>query len=79
MVISDRHFNACFLDIIRGGDLLFFQHLLRFFSHPEAYILILPGFGLISEIIAKYSNKIIFGRDSMILSIIIIGILGMIV
>ena len=79
MVIFDRHFNACFFDIIRGGDLLFFQHLFWFFGHPEVYILILPGFGLISEIIAKYSNKIIFGRDSMILSIIIIGILGMIV
>lgn len=79
MVIFDRHFNGCFFDIIRGGDVLLFQHLFWFFGHPEVYILILPGFGLISEILSKYSQSIIFARDSMLLALFIIGVLGCIV
>jgi cytochrome c oxidase subunit 1 len=79
MVIFDRHFNGCFFDIIRGGDCLLFQHLFWFFGHPEVYILILPGFGLISEILSKFSQCIIFARDSMLLALFIIGILGCIV
>lgn len=79
MVSFDRYMNGCFLDIIRGGDVLLFQHLFWFFGHPEAYILILPGFGLISEIISKLDQCILFGYDSMILSLYIISILGCIV
>lgn len=79
MIIFDRYINGCFFDILRGGDVLLFQHLFWFFGHPEAYILILVGFGIISEIISKYSQSIIFGFDSMLLSLFIIGILGCIV
>lgn len=79
MIIFDRHFNGCFFDIIRGGNIVFFQHLFWFFGHPEAYILIIPGFGLVSEILTKKLNKIIFARDSMLLSLLIIGVLGIIV
>ena len=79
MIIFDRYINGCFFDILRGGDVLLFQHLFWFFGHPEAYILILVGFGIISEIISKFSQCIIFGYDSMLLSLFIIGILGCIV
>lgn len=79
MVIFDRNFNGCFFDIIRGGNLVLYQHLFWFFGHPEVYILIIPGFGLISEIVSKKTNKIIFARDSMILSVLVIGVLGVVV
>jgi cytochrome c oxidase subunit 1 len=64
---------------LRGGNIIFYQHLFWFFGHPEVYILIIPGFGLVSEIMMKKTNKIIFARDSMVLSIVVIGILGMVV
>jgi heme/copper-type cytochrome/quinol oxidase subunit 1 len=79
MIISDRHFNSCFFDPLRGGDLLLFQHLFWFFGHPEVYILILPAFGLISSIISKFTQFIIFGRDSMLIALFLIGLLGCIV
>lgn len=79
MIIFDRHFNSSFFDPIRGGDILLFQHLFWFFGHPEVYILILPAFGLISEIISKYSQCIIFGRDSMLIALILIAFIGCIV
>jgi len=79
MIIFDRHFNSSFFDPIRGGDLLLFQHLFWFFGHPEVYILILPAFGLISEILSKFTQCIIFGRDSMFIALLIIGIVGCIV
>jgi cytochrome c oxidase subunit 1 len=79
MIIYDRHFNCSFFDPLRGGDLLLFQHLFWFFGHPEVYILILPAFGLISEILSKYIQCFIFGRDSMLIALCIIGIIGCIV
>ena len=79
MIIFDRHFNTSFFDPIRGGDLSLFQHLFRFSGHPEVYILILPAFGLISEIISKFTQCIIFGRDSMSIAIILIAFIGCIV
>ena len=78
-IISDRHFNSPLLDPFRGGDLLLLQHPLWFPSHPEAHILILPAFGLISEILSKFSPSIISGRDSMIPAPPIIGVFGCIV
>ena len=56
-----------------------FQHLFWFFGHPEAYILILPAFGLISEILSKFCQCIIFGRDSMLIALLIIAFIGCIV
>jgi len=79
MIIFDRHFNTSFYDPIRGGSLLLFQHLFWFFGHPEVYILILPAFGLISDILSKFSQCIIFGRDTMLIAILVIGFLGCIV
>ena len=79
MVIFDRHFNSSFFDPVRGGDLLLFQHLFWFFGHPEVYILILPAFGLVSEIISKYCQCIIFGRDSMLIALLLISFIGCIV
>lgn len=79
MIIFDRHFNCSFFDPLRGGDLLLFQHLFWFFGHPEVYILILPAFGLITEMLSKFSQCIIFGRDSMLIALLIIAVLGCIV
>jgi heme/copper-type cytochrome/quinol oxidase subunit 1 len=79
MIISDRHFNSSFFDPLRGGDLLLFQHLFWFFGHPEVYILILPAFGLVSSIVSKFTQFIIFGRDSMLIALLLIGLLGCIV
>jgi heme/copper-type cytochrome/quinol oxidase subunit 1 len=79
MIIFDRHFNTSLFDPVRGGSLLLFQHLFWFFGHPEVYVLILPAFGLISDILSKFSQCIIFGRDSMLIALLIIGLLGCIV
>ena len=79
MIIFDRHFNTSSFDPVRGGSILLFQHSFWFFRHPEAYIPILPAFGLISDILSKFSQCIIFGRDSMLIALLVIGFLGCIV
>ena len=78
-IISDRHSNCPSFDPLRGGDLLLSQHLPWFLRHPEVHILILPAFGLISEMLSKFSQCIISGRDSMLAALLITAALGCIV
>jgi cytochrome c oxidase subunit 1 len=79
MILTDRHFGTHFFDAAGGGDPILYQHLFWFFAHPEVYIVLLPIWGFMPDILQTFSRKPVFGYKAQVYSLIAIGVLALVV